>query len=174
MALAASISWSLGSYFRQPARAAQDGFVAATWKMLSAGVILLVLGVASGELWSMEPSRFSLRVGARVALSRDLRHPGRVHRLHLAAAGAPISKVVTHQYVNPIVAIALGALLLGEEITLAVGVGAALIVGSVFVAVRSENAAAGKRRSSGSPRSELLLRIGPSEARVLSRRSRAR
>jgi drug/metabolite transporter (DMT)-like permease len=41
--------------------------------------------------------------------------------------------------VNPIVAIALGALLLGEEITLAVGLGAALIVGSVFVAVRSEN-----------------------------------
>ena len=53
---------------------------------------------------------------------------------------APISKVVTHQYVNPLVAIALGALLLGEEITIAVGIGAALIVGSVFVAVRQESA----------------------------------
>jgi drug/metabolite transporter (DMT)-like permease len=51
---------------------------------------------------------------------------------------APISKVVTHQYVNPVVAIALGALFLSEEITLAAGLGAALIVGSVFVAVRSE------------------------------------
>jgi drug/metabolite transporter (DMT)-like permease len=59
---------------------------------------------------------------------------------------APISKVVTHQYVNPLVAIALGALLLGEQLTLAVGVGAALIVGSVFVAVRQENEAARRAR----------------------------
>ena len=34
---------------------------------------------------------------------------------------APISKVVTHQYVNPLVAIVLGALLLDEQLTLAVG-----------------------------------------------------
>jgi drug/metabolite transporter (DMT)-like permease len=51
---------------------------------------------------------------------------------------APISKVVTHQYVNPVVAILLGALLLDEQLTLAVAAGAALIVGSVFVAVRQE------------------------------------
>ena len=40
---------------------------------------------------------------------------------------------------NPLVAIALGAVLLGETITPATGVGAALIVGSVFVAVRRES-----------------------------------
>jgi drug/metabolite transporter (DMT)-like permease len=62
---------------------------------------------------------------------------------------APISKVVTHQYVNPLVAIALGALLLNEQLTLAIGIGAALIVGSVFVAVRSENRAA--RRLAAEP-----------------------
>jgi drug/metabolite transporter (DMT)-like permease len=48
--------------------------------------------------------------------------------------------------VNPLVAIALGALLLDEQLTLTVGLGAALIVGSVFVAVRQENAAAKRRR----------------------------
>jgi drug/metabolite transporter (DMT)-like permease len=58
---------------------------------------------------------------------------------------APISTVVTHQYVNPIVAIALGALVLGEELTVAVGIGAALIVGSVFVAVRQEGTARRER-----------------------------
>jgi drug/metabolite transporter (DMT)-like permease len=62
---------------------------------------------------------------------------------------APISKVVTHQYVNPLVAIMLGALVLDENLTLAVAAGAALIVGSVFVAVRSENAAARRLRSPG-------------------------
>jgi drug/metabolite transporter (DMT)-like permease len=51
--------------------------------------------------------------------------------------------------VNPLVAILLGALLLDEQLTLAVGLGAALIVGSVFVVVRSESAAARKLRSPG-------------------------
>jgi drug/metabolite transporter (DMT)-like permease len=45
---------------------------------------------------------------------------------------------VTHQYVNPVVAILLGAALLDERLSVAIGVGAALIVGSVFVAVRQE------------------------------------
>ena len=53
----------------------------------------------------------------------------------MALRNAPISKVVTHQYVNPLVAILLGALVLDEQLTLAVAAGAALIVGSVFVAV---------------------------------------
>ena len=37
---------------------------------------------------------------------------------------APISTVVTHQYVNPVVAIALGAIFLGERLSVAVAVGA--------------------------------------------------
>ncbi len=139
IALGASISWSLGSFFGHKLPLPRDGFVAATWEMLSAGFFLLVLGVASGELVTMEPGGFSLESIAAW--------------LYLAVFGtliaftaytwllrnAPISKVVTHQYVNPLVAIALGALLLDEKITLAVGVGAALIVGSVFVAVRQES-----------------------------------
>ena len=47
--------------------------------------------------------------------------------------------MVTHQYVNPLVALVLGAVLLDEKITPTTGLGAALIVGSVFVAVRQEN-----------------------------------
>jgi drug/metabolite transporter (DMT)-like permease len=115
--------------------------------MLSAGVFLLVLGLATGEPWSMDPAGFTLEsiaawlylgiFGTLVAFTAYT----------WLLRNAPISKVVTHQYVNPIVAIGLGALALGEEITLAVGTGAALIVGSVFVAVRSENAVARARRS---------------------------
>ena len=149
MGLAASISWSLGSFFAHRLPLPADGFVATTWEMLSAGVFLLVLGLVTGEPWSMDAGGFTLEsiaawlylgiFGTLVAFTAYT----------WLLRNAPISKVVTHQYVNPIVAIALGALVLGEEITLAVGLGAALIVGSVFVAVRSENAAARKRRSPG-------------------------
>ena len=147
IALTASISWSLGSFFGHRLPLPKDGFVATTWEMLAAGVVLVLLGVVTGEPWSMDASGFTFTSIAAwlylavfgsligfTAYAWLLRH-------------APISKVVTHQYVNPIVAIALGALVLDEQLTLAVAAGAALIVGSVFVAVRSENAAARRRRS---------------------------
>ncbi len=58
---------------------------------------------------------------------------------------APISQVVTHQYVNPIVAIGLGALLLGERPSPATLVGAGLVIGAVVVTVRRESIAAARR-----------------------------
>jgi drug/metabolite transporter (DMT)-like permease len=149
LALAASISWSLGSFFGHRLPLPADGFVASTWEMLSAGVVLLVLGAARGEVGSVHPSQISLEsvlawlylgiFGTLVAFTAYT----------WLLRSAPISKVVTHQYVNPVVAIALGALVLDEQLTLAIGAGAALIVGSVFVAVRSENAAARRLRSPG-------------------------
>ena len=146
--LGASVSWSLGSFFGHRLPLPRDGFVATTWEMLSAGVFLLVLGVATGELGSMEPSGFTLQsIAAWLYLAVFGSLIGFTAYAWLLR-NAPISKVVTHQYVNPLVAIALGALLLDEQLTLAVGLGAALIVGSVFAAVRSENAAA-RTRSPG-------------------------
>jgi drug/metabolite transporter (DMT)-like permease len=149
LALAASISWSLGSFFGHRLPLPEDGFVASTWEMLSAGLVLLVLGAARGEVGSVHPSEISLEsvlawlylgiFGTLVAFTAYT----------WLLRSAPISKVVTHQYVNPVVAIARGALVLDEQLTLAIAAGAALIVGSVFVAVRSENAAARKLRSPG-------------------------
>ena len=52
---------------------------------------------------------------------------------------APISLVVTHQYVNPLVAIALGMLLLGERPSPWTLVGSLLVVAAVYVAVRAES-----------------------------------
>jgi drug/metabolite transporter (DMT)-like permease len=145
LALAASISWSLGSFFAHRLPLPKDGFVAASWEMLSAGVFLVVLGVVTGEPWSMEAAGFTLQsIAAWLYLAIFGSLIGFTAYAWLLR-NAPISKVVTHQYVNPVVAILLGALLLGEQLTLAVAVGAALIVGSVFVAVRSENAAARRR-----------------------------
>lgn len=148
LGIGASISWSLGSFFGHRLPLPGNGFVAATWQMLCAGALLLVLGAARGEVGSAEASAFSVEsvlawlylgvFGTLVAFTAYT----------WLLRNAPISKVVTHQYVNPLVAIVLGALLLDETITLATGLGAALIVGSVFVAVRSENAAAARSRRS--------------------------
>jgi drug/metabolite transporter (DMT)-like permease len=145
MGLAASVSWSLGSFFAHRLPLPKDGFVATTWEMLSAGAFLLVLGVVTGEPWSMDAAGFTLEsIAAWLYLAVFGSLIGFTAYAWLLR-NAPISKVVTHQYVNPVVAIALGALVLDEQLTLAVGLGAALIVGSVFAAVRSENKAARNR-----------------------------
>jgi drug/metabolite transporter (DMT)-like permease len=134
----ATVSWSLGSFFAHRLPLPQDGFVATTWEMLGAGFFLLLLGVAAGELGTAEPAGFTLE---SVAAWLYLGVVGSLIGFTAYAwllRNAPISKVVTHQYVNPLVAIALGAALLDEHITLTTGLGAALIVGAVFVAVRQE------------------------------------
>jgi drug/metabolite transporter (DMT)-like permease len=151
IALAASISWSLGSFFAHRLPLPADGFVATTWEMLSAGVFLLILGAATGEPWTMDTAGFNLEsIAAWLYLAVFGSLIGFTAYAWLLR-NAPISKVVTHQYVNPLVAIALGALLLDEQLTLATGLGAALIVGSVFVAVRQEGSKSRSPGNAGAP-----------------------
>ena len=152
LALGASVSWSLGSFFGHRLPLPRDGFVATTWEMLSAGIILLVLGAARGELGTVDPAAFSLEsIAAWLYLAVFGSLIGFTAYAWLLR-NAPISKVVTHQYVNPLVAIILGAALLDERLTVATGLGAALIVGSVFVAVRKESATRRPPEPAGAPR----------------------
>ena len=136
--LAATISWSLGSFFSSRAPLPRDPFVSTVWEMLAAAVFLTVLGLAAGEAGDIRPEAFSHRSLAALA--------------YLAVAGSlvgfsayvwllhnvPISKVVTHQYVNPLVAVLLGAAFLSERLSWTALLGAMLIVGSVFAVVRRE------------------------------------
>ncbi len=62
---------------------------------------------------------------------------------------APISKVSTYAYVNPVVAIALGWLILDENISAVTLLGAGIIVASVALVVRAES---GGTRGAPSPR----------------------
>ena len=106
--------------------------------MLAAGAFLLVLGTATGEVANLDASAFSAEsIAAWLYLAIVGSLVGFTAYAWLLR-NAPISKVVTHQYVNPVVAIILGALLLDEQLTMAIAAGAVLVVGSVFVAVRQE------------------------------------
>ena len=52
---------------------------------------------------------------------------------------APVSRVATYAYVNPVVAIALGWAILDEAVTTTTFAGAAVIVASVAAVVRTES-----------------------------------
>ena len=139
--LFATMSWSIGSFISQRLTLPRDPFVTTVYEMLAGGVVATVAATLMGQ-WG--------------ELDRNALQPGPVAAwLYLAAIGsvigftayawllgnAPISQVVTHQYVNPLVAVVLGAALLDERPNRLTAVGAALIVGAVVVTVRRESRA---------------------------------
>ena len=63
---------------------------------------------------------------------------------------APISLVATYAYVNPVVAVFLGWLILSEPVTLPIVVGGGIVVGAVAIVVSAE------RRSSRQPAPEAI------------------
>jgi drug/metabolite transporter (DMT)-like permease len=57
-------------------------------------------------------------------------------------AHAPLRTVSTYAYVNPVVAIALGVLFRGEQLSVQIAAGAAIVVAAVAIVVRQEPPAA--------------------------------
>ena len=132
----ASISWSIGSFVAGRLPLPDDVFVGTTYEMLFGGLLLLPLAAATGDFGDLqEPSARSIAGLAYLAIAGSL--IGFTAYAWLLGK-APISKVVTHQYVNPLVAILLGAVFLDEELGTATILGAVLVVSSVFVVVRRE------------------------------------
>jgi drug/metabolite transporter (DMT)-like permease len=137
--LGATISWSTGSFVSRRLTLPADTFVATVYEMFGGGIVLVVGALALGEWRDVHLDAFS---GASIAAWTYLVIAGSVVALSAYAwllRNAPISQVVTHQYVNPLVAIALGALLLDETLTLTTALGALIVIGAVFATVRSES-----------------------------------
>jgi drug/metabolite transporter (DMT)-like permease len=139
--LVGTIAWSRGSFASSSLDLPADPFTTTVIEMLAGGIALLVVGTALGE-WS-DLDRADLVAGPvaawayLVVFGSIVAFTAYAWLLH----HAPISRVVTHQYVNPLVAMALGAVFLGERPGPTTLVGAVVIVGAVATTLRSESGA---------------------------------
>ena len=135
----ASFSWAFGSFLSGKLTLPKDPFTSTAVQMLCGGAILTVAALIGGELTGIEPSSFSLSsiaaLGYLVVFGSLLAFTAYTWLLQ----NGPISKISTYAYVNPVVAVFLGWLILSEEITLMIGIGALLIVTSVAFIVRNES-----------------------------------
>jgi drug/metabolite transporter (DMT)-like permease len=167
----AALSWALGSWASSRLPMPADAALGTALEMVIGGIVLGALGPLLGEHWDAVASHASARsllaIAYLVAFGSILAFTAYVWLLQ----HAPISQVSTYAYVNPVVAVGLGALLLNERVTTTTVAGGAVILAAVAVVIRAE---APVDRGPGGPpeaggygrrRPSIIRRITPSRAR---------
>ena len=130
---AASALWAIGSIHGRRVRTPGDPLTASAMQMLAGGGALLLTAVLHGDLAAFHPAAVSPRswlafayliaVGSLVGFSTFV---------WLMKHSTP-ARVSTYAYINPIVAVFLGWLILGEPVTPRTIAAAAVIVASVAI-----------------------------------------
>jgi drug/metabolite transporter (DMT)-like permease len=128
-------AWAAGSLYARGAPLPQSPLLAASMQMLCASVLLAVAGVAFGEPARVHADAFSAKpvaawfylvlVGSLIAFSAYA----------WLLKNVKIAVVSTYAFVNPVVAVGLGALFLGERITTETLLAGASIVVAVILIV---------------------------------------
>ncbi|SDT67474.1 EamA family transporter [Jiangella sp. DSM 45060] len=153
-----TISWAFGSYLSPRLGLPRNALVASGYEMLAGGVMLTIVSAATGEFGDLHasavPAKGWLALAYLVLMGSLLAFSAYGYLL----ANAPLSLIGTYAYVNPVVAVILGWLILSEPVTSIVLVGGALVVGGVVLVVN------GERTSAKAPPAERDPDLAPDEA----------
>ncbi|HTB97505.1 MAG TPA: EamA family transporter [Terracidiphilus sp.] len=128
--LGGALSWAVGSILSRRARLPVNSFVAAAWQMLAAGIFSIAVGTALGQ-WP----RFHLNGAAIGSLAwlvsggSLLGYTGYIYLIE----HVPVGKVASYAYVNPVVAVLLGIVVLHERPVAAEFAGMVGVVLAVFL-----------------------------------------
>ena len=137
--LAACVFWAIGSIYSRHAKHGADPLLAASAQMLSGGAVLTVVGLLGGELEGFELAAISTRSWiAFVYLVGCGSLIGFSTFVWLIKHSTP-ARVSTYAYVNPIVAVFLGWLILHEPITSRTIVASIVIVTAVMIVTMEKN-----------------------------------
>ena len=139
LVLLAALSWALGSFVQSRVDVPKDPLASTAYSLFFGGLVLTVCGFGAGE--AIDFGAFSFKsvvaffylvfIGSIVAFTA----------YSWLLAHAPISQVSTYAYVNPVIAVLLGAVFLSEDVAAATLAGMVLVIASVWVIVRQETAA---------------------------------
>jgi drug/metabolite transporter (DMT)-like permease len=129
--LAAGVAWSFGAVISGQLALPASKPLTAGAEMMIGGAILLILSALRGE---MQPfphitPRAGLALGYLIVFGSLIAYTAYVWLL----GRMPATRVASHAYVNPIVAVTLGYFFAGEIVTPRTAVAAILVVGSVFL-----------------------------------------
>jgi len=124
----ASFFWALGSVFSHRYTLTVDVFVSAAWQMTLAGIVNGAVALATGQLahahWTL---RAISSIGYLIVFGSWIGYTAYIYLLE----HVPTPKVATYAYVNPIVAVFLGWIILREHVDGFMLVGTVIIIASV-------------------------------------------
>jgi drug/metabolite transporter (DMT)-like permease len=151
LVVCSSLMWATGSFLASRLPMPADSFAATSIEMLVGGAILLPIGLAATH---PHFSHFSARsIGGWSYLVTFGSLVGYTAYVWLLD-NAPLGRVATYAYVNPVVAIALGAIVLHESLTWTIGAGAVLVLACVAIVVRTESVPGGAEHAQPVPMTE--------------------
>jgi drug/metabolite transporter (DMT)-like permease len=131
--LLAPILWALGSLYARGAPAPRQPLTAVAMEMIAGGVLLTIAGIADGELPHLHLGEMSfVSVAAFVYLVLIGAMVGYVAYIWLLHH-VSVTATSTYAFVNPVVAVILGAVVLGEQVTFFTLLAATCIVGAVVL-----------------------------------------
>ncbi|MDW8338617.1 MAG: EamA family transporter [Thermoleophilia bacterium] len=146
-----ALSWAAGSLSSRSAPLPTHPLVSAGLGSLAGGMLLAAVATACGELDEARWTGEALLALGYLVLAGSL--VGLTAYFWLLQA-APTSLVATYAYVNPVVALVLGSLLLGEAITSQMALAGLAIVASVGLVVRSASSATASARDAARRRTD--------------------
>jgi len=128
--LLAAFSWSLGSVYSKTFKPSGTTVANIGIQMFAAGIGLTIVGVLLGEAGSIHLTTKGLGAMAYLILFGSIL--GYSSYIYILQKW-PASKAGTYAYVNPVVGVLLGAVILGEPVSPNVFISAIIILGGVFL-----------------------------------------
>ena len=131
----ASFAWACGSLYSKHGQMPSSPLLGAAMQSLTGGTVLWIVGWLSGEVRSLHLAGVSTRswvaMGYLVFCGSMIGFTAYIYILKHSTA----TRVATYAFVNPVVALFLGWLLLGESITLRTILAAAVILAAVLLVI---------------------------------------
>lgn len=153
-----SLCWAAGSIYSRKLAIPASPMLAASMEMICGGVWLLAAGLITGEAARLHPAAVSLRSLLAVAYLVSFGSLVGFTAYAFLLVHSPAARVATYAYVNPVVAVFLGWLLVGESLNGRVLLAAAVTLSGVAVIV------------SGGSRRRAAAAAGSSKFKVSSAR----
>ena len=143
--LGTTSAWAGGSLYARGAPLPKSPLVSASMQMLCAGVLLAVAGVVGGEVNDVHHEAFGAKPLLAVAYLIIFGSLAAFSAYAWLLKNVRISVVATYAFVNPVVAVLLGALFLSEAITLTtLAAGVSIVVAVVLIVLAKPRVARAK------------------------------
>ena len=140
MVILGNMGWSLGTYIAPRLGLPSSTMVVTCYQMLLGGIsmtaVALLVGEDFGELFNATLFSwmwwlFLVVIGSIATYSAYL----------WLVKNAPVGLIATYAYVNPVIAVTIGAIVLNEPLSATILLGAAVVITGVAIVVRAESRA---------------------------------